>query len=143
MSYNLETIETIAGCDALITTITNDLENAQFRVTALGRQIANRSNAALALPAELNEVNVQLEALNNTVTQLPPGPSQTAMLMEINILENQKMRLESRSENLGPEWLVEIHVDKAIAESSVVVFTDALTQAQARKTALQAAGIAA
>jgi len=143
MSYNLQPITTIAGCDALINQANNEKANEEFRITSLEHQMSNKSAAAEALPAELNAVTTQLTAMTTAADLLPEGNDKMQLLIEVNNLETKKMRIEMRIENNGPEWVVDTKKEIKLAEAAVVVLAELITELQARKAELTAAGVAA
>lgn len=136
MAYSLASISTKADCDVLISMVTKEKGDLEFRKLSLQRQQSNYSSNSVEIEAELTAVNAEIAALTTIVNNLPDGELKNEQLAKKKKAELKQFLLTDRKENYGSVALLSKEFDIAKVEREIEEAVSFLSALETRKAAI-------
>lgn len=136
MDYSLSTIQTIAGCDALILMVNKEKADHEFRKLSLTRQYESLSTNSVEDTAELARITAELNNINSIIGTLEPGDYQTDLISKKMKLESKKFDLENKVADYGIKAKFEKELDINNADSQIANADALLTALNTRRAEL-------
>lgn len=136
MNYSIQTIQTVAACDALILMVTKEKADHEFRKLSLTRQHESLSTNSLEDNAELTQITSELNTIIPIIASLPDSDYKTELISKRMKLETKKFDLENK---VG-DYDIKVKLDKELsitnAESAMQNSDDLLAQLTTRRAEL-------
>ncbi|MBL0316363.1 MAG: hypothetical protein IPP69_11510 [Flavobacteriales bacterium] len=96
MEFSIQSIQTVAGCDALILMFNKEKADHEFRKLSLTRQYESLSENSSEDNAELTRISNELATITSIIGTLEPGEYQTDLISKKMKLESKKFDLENK-----------------------------------------------
>jgi hypothetical protein len=96
MEFSIQSIQTVAGCDALILMFNKEKADHEFRKLSLTRQYESLSENSSEDSAELTRISNELATITSIIGTLAPGEYQTDLISKKMKLESKKFDLENK-----------------------------------------------
>ncbi len=133
MNYAVSLLTTKEDCDALILSAQQDKEVLDHRKRGLEIQIRNSAGNSVSIDAELASVNIEVDAYETVIANLPDGPVKEDNRRKLVKAQYKKFLLEQRKENYGVISVLEKEFDVARIEQELEESDAFIAAVQARK----------
>jgi hypothetical protein len=138
MVYTSSVIETIAQCDALLLVTIDELNSLAARKTGTENQISDKANLVNIVPAQIEYLDGRIADKQALLATQTAESDKRNTLIEINALENKKMRFQNMLEGFHSLVLIDKQYELAKIEKRVEAATELKTMVEARKAELVA-----
>jgi hypothetical protein len=132
MEFSIQSIQTVAGCDALILMFNKEKADHEFRKLSLTRQYESLSENSSEDNAELTRISNELATITSIIGTLAPGEYQTDLISKKMKLESKKFDLENKVADYDIKAKFEKESDITNVES-LIANADALLAALATR----------
>lgn len=142
MVYNTNVLMTVSECDEFITDNSSKKNTLLFKKSRIESAIVTNSSIVSLIPSELAIIANQIQLAQEELTNATEVSEQRALSIEINSLENQQMRLLSRSESKTGTVLLEKQLALAKIDKEVEALEEYAAALLARRSELTASAAA-
>lgn len=143
MIYSLSVITTVEQCDTVINEVTGERTPLQNRLTSGMAELAADANAISEIPANIALLDTQIAAKQAGIAASTNTLEQTSLGIELNKLENARLRLVRRQLTFGSIPFVERQFQLGRMEFKIACYTEFIDAVEARKAEIIAAQTAA
>lgn len=136
MIYSISNLQSVASCDELITMITKEKGDLEFRKNSLERQRAALDENFVENSEELVAITTELETIDSIIAALPEGEMKTELISRRKKLDSRLFDLQVKSENYNEKAKVDKEFDIGKVERQVEEADLVLAELNAKKVAL-------
>jgi hypothetical protein len=136
MNYSMNLLTTQADCDTLLSFVTKDRKDLEYRRLGLERKVEDASDSSSEIEAELQSTNAELAALESFVATLPDGPTKEETHSKITRLKYRQFLLQERKDNYGTLSLIDKEYDMACIDRNIIETNELIAAVEARKAQL-------
>jgi peptidoglycan hydrolase CwlO-like protein len=136
MIYSISNLQSVASCDELITMITKEKGDLEFRKNSLERQRAALDENFVENSEELVAITTELETIDSIIAALPEGEMKTELTSRRKKLDSRLFDLQVKSENYNEKAKVDKEFDIGKVERQVEEADLVLAELNAKKVAL-------
>ena len=136
MIYSISNLQSVASCDELITMITKEKGDLEFRKNSLERQRAALDENFVENSEELVAITTELETIDSIIAALPEGEMKTELISRRKKLDSRLFDLQVKSENYNEKAKVNKEFDIGKVERQVEEADLVLAELNAKKVAL-------
>lgn len=139
MTYPVELLLTRADCTPILNDTTEDIDRAQFHITALTRSSTLQTSAATDDAAKITTLTDQITPLETRVAAMPVGEARTQEELRLRALKRQREKLQDdQLGGQGSRGAFRRQRELDAAQRELVGYQDCLAQTTARRDALPA-----
>jgi|694.fasta_scaffold52574_2 peptidoglycan hydrolase CwlO-like protein len=136
MIYTISNLQSVASCDDLITMITKEKGDLEFRKNSLERQRAALDENFVENSEELVAITTELETIDSIIAALPDGEMKTELTSRRKKLDSRLFDLQVKSENYNEKAKVDKEFDIGKVECQLEEADLVLAELNAKKVAL-------
>ncbi|MDQ2769948.1 MAG: hypothetical protein M3Y54_05540 [Bacteroidota bacterium] len=139
MQFSVELLLTRADCDAVKTDTQEDIDRAQFRITAATRSATLQTSEATAHSADISSLSDQITPLETRVAGMAIGEARTKEEIRLRGLKREREKLQDdQLGGQGGRGAFRRQRELDAAQRQLVGYQDCLAQVQTRHDALPA-----
>lgn len=136
MNYSISSIQNVAACDALITMVTKEKSDHEFRKLSLTRQLESLATNSVEDSAELTRIISELNTIIPIIDTLEPSDYKTDLISKRMKLESKKFDLENKVADYDIKSRFEKELDINNVEASLTNINGLLTDLETKRSAL-------